>query len=243
MLGKTNMDEFAMGSSNENSYYGPVRNPWDRNVVPGGSSGGSAAAVAANAGPGRYRHRYRRLHSPARGVLRHHRAEAHLRHGFRAWAWWPFASSLDQGGPMARSAEDCALLLNAMAGHDPLDSTSSEAPTEDYSLRLEQTALKGLRIGLPGSISAKAWTPGYRSGSHIEAALAELEALGAECWWMSRCPTATWHHTHLLHHCARGGFYQPVPLRRGALRSSLRKPAQTCTTSTRAPGRKVLAMR
>ena len=124
MLGKTNMDEFAMGSSNETSYYGPVKNPWNVDYVPGGSSGGSAAAVAALFSTRRNRHRYRRLHSPTRmrlcGITGLKPTYGRVsRYGMIA-----FASSLDQGGPFTKTAEDAALLLNAMAGFDEHDSTS-----------------------------------------------------------------------------------------------------------------------
>lgn len=147
MLGKANMDEFAMGSSNENSFYGPVHNPWRADSVPGGSSGGSAAAVAA------------RLCAAATGTdtggsIRQPAAFCGItglkptygrvsRYGMIA-----FASSLDQGGPMARSAEDAAVLLQAMAGFDSRDSTSAEQPVPDYLSTLNDD-LKGLRIGVP----------------------------------------------------------------------------------------------
>jgi aspartyl-tRNA(Asn)/glutamyl-tRNA(Gln) amidotransferase subunit A len=147
VLGKCNMDEFAMGSSNESSYFGPARNPWDRRRVPGGSSGGSAAAVAA------------RLAAAATGTdtggsIRQPAAMTGIcglkptygavsRYGLVA-----FASSLDQAGPMAKSAADLALLMNAMAGFDPRDSTSVERPKEDYA-RLLQREIRGLKIGLP----------------------------------------------------------------------------------------------
>ena len=151
-LGKTNMDEFAMGSSNETSYFGGVKNPWDVDRVPGGSSGGSAAAVAA------------RLCAAATGTDTGGsiRQPASLcgftglkptyglvsRYGMIA-----FASSLDQAGPMAKSAEDCALMLNVMAGYDERDSTSLNRPKEDYTRGLadmqSSLPLKGLRIGLP----------------------------------------------------------------------------------------------
>ena len=153
ILGKTNMDEFAMGSSNETSYYGPVRNPWDAARVPGGSSGGSAAAVAARMAPaatgtdtgGSIRQPASLTGvsglKPTYGVV--------SRYGMIA-----FASSLDQGGPIAKSAEDLALMMNAMAGFDARDSTSLERPAEDYTreLRLE---LAGLRIGLPKEFFAE----------------------------------------------------------------------------------------
>ncbi|MFC0268289.1 Asp-tRNA(Asn)/Glu-tRNA(Gln) amidotransferase subunit GatA [Kushneria aurantia] len=146
-LGKTNMDEFAMGSSNENSWYGPVKNPWNSELVPGGSSGGSAAAVAAGLVPAA-------LGTDTGGSIRQPAAFCGItglkptygrvsRYGMIA-----YASSLDQAGPMARSAEDCALLLNAMAGHDPRDSTSVSRAVPDYSRELDKP-LDGLRIGLP----------------------------------------------------------------------------------------------
>ncbi|NIR31874.1 MAG: Asp-tRNA(Asn)/Glu-tRNA(Gln) amidotransferase subunit GatA, partial [Gammaproteobacteria bacterium] len=147
MLGKTNMDEFAMGSSNETSYYGPVNNPWDLERVPGGSSGGSAAAVAARLAPAA-------TGTDTGGSIRQPAALCGItglkptygrvsRYGMIA-----FASSLDQAGPMARTAEDAALLLAAMAGFDPQDSTSVNEPVPDYAATLEGS-LEGLRIGLP----------------------------------------------------------------------------------------------
>ena len=147
LLGKTNMDEFAMGSSNETSYFGPVRNPWDRSRVPGGSSGGSAVAVAARMAPAA-------TGTDTGGSIRQPAALSGVcglkptyglvsRYGMVA-----FASSLDQGGPMAKSAADLALLMNVMAGHDARDSTSLPRPREDYARQLE-LPLAGLRIGLP----------------------------------------------------------------------------------------------
>lgn len=175
MLGKTNMDEFAMGSSSESSFYGPVRNPWHSDCVPGGSSGGSAAAVAARLAP-------LATGTDTGGSIRQPAAFCGItglkptygrvsRLGMVA-----FASSLDQGGPMARSAEDCALLLNAMAGFDPLDSTSSELPVEDYSAGLQQP-LAGLRIGLPREYFGAGLEAA--TGERIRAALALLEQQGA----------------------------------------------------------------
>ena len=174
-LGKTNMDEFAMGSSNETSYFGKVKNPWAREAVPGGSSGGAAASLAARMAPAA-------TGTDTGGSIRQPAALCGVsglkptygtvsRYGMIA-----FASSLDQGGPMAKSAEDLALLLNVMTGFDPRDSTSLERPKEDYTRDLEQP-LAGLRIGLPkehfgaglGADVAKA----------IEAAISEFKKLGA----------------------------------------------------------------
>jgi|TARA_B110000483_G_scaffold226488_1_gene287241 aspartyl-tRNA(Asn)/glutamyl-tRNA(Gln) amidotransferase subunit A len=146
-LGKTNMDEFAMGSSNETSYYGPVKNPWDTDRVPGGSSGGSAAAVAARLVPGA-------TATDTGGSIRQPSSLCGVtgvkptygrvsRYGMIA-----FASSLDQAGPIARTAEDCALLLESMAGFDPMDSTCIDKQVPKYSESLTDS-IKGLRIGLP----------------------------------------------------------------------------------------------
>ncbi len=175
MLGKLNMDEFAMGSSNETSYFGPVKNPWDVSRVPGGSSGGSAAAIAARLAPAA-------TGTDTGGSIRQPAALCGLtglkptygavsRYGMIA-----FASSLDQAGPMAKSAEDCALLLNAMAGFDPRDSTSLERAAEDYARDLEKP-LAGLRIGLPREFFGAGMDADVRIA--VEAALAEYRKLGA----------------------------------------------------------------
>jgi aspartyl-tRNA(Asn)/glutamyl-tRNA(Gln) amidotransferase subunit A len=176
VLGKTNMDEFAMGSSNETSWYGPVKNPWDPTRVPGGSSGGSAAAVAA------------RLCAAATGTdtggsIRQPAALCGIT-GIKPtygrcsrWGMVAFASSLDQAGPMARSAEDAALMLGAMAGFDPRDSTSVDAPVPEYSAALGAD-LSGLRIGLPKEYFGEGLDRAV--GASIQAALAEYERLGAE---------------------------------------------------------------
>lgn len=174
-LGKLNMDEFAMGSSNETSFFGPVKNPWDVRRVPGGSSGGSAAAIAARLTPAA-------TGTDTGGSIRQPASLCGLtglkptyglvsRYGMIA-----FASSLDQAGPMAKSAEDCALLLNAMAGFDPRDSTSLERPAEDYSADLEKP-LHGLRIGLPREFFGDGMDADVRAA--VEAALAEYRKLGA----------------------------------------------------------------
>ncbi|TQV61683.1 MAG: Asp-tRNA(Asn)/Glu-tRNA(Gln) amidotransferase subunit GatA [Halothiobacillaceae bacterium] len=176
MLGKLNMDEFAMGSTSESSHYGATRNPWDVNAVPGGSSGGSAAALAAGLAP-------IATGTDTGGSIRQPAAYCGVtglkptygrvsRYGMVA-----YASSLDQGGPMARSAEDCALLLNGMAGFDPLDSTSSEQPTEDYSAQLGHD-LSGLTIGLPREYFGDGLDAGVAQA--IDEAVAEFRKLGAE---------------------------------------------------------------
>ncbi|HUO96361.1 MAG TPA: Asp-tRNA(Asn)/Glu-tRNA(Gln) amidotransferase subunit GatA [Steroidobacteraceae bacterium] len=183
MLGKTNMDEFAMGSSNETSYYGPVRNPWDRSKVPGGSSGGSAAAVAARLAPVA-------TGTDTGGSIRQPAALVGIsglkptygrvsRYGMIA-----FASSLDQAGILAPSAEDCALLFAAMAGFDERDSTSVDAPVPDYVAALG-APLKGLRIG----VLKEFFSAGLDSatGALVEAGIAQLRALGAEIVAVS-CP-------------------------------------------------------
>ena len=175
LLGKCNMDEFAMGSSNENSYFGPVRNPWARNRVPGGSSGGSAAAVAARMAPAA-------TGTDTGGSTRQPAAFSGIcglrptyglvsRYGLVA-----FASSLDQAGPLARSAADLALLLNVMAGFDARDSTSLERPREDYTRGLN-AKIEGLRIGLPREYFAEGVEPGVRKA--VDAAVSWFTSQGA----------------------------------------------------------------
>ena len=175
MVGKTNMDEFAMGSSNENSHFGPTRNPWNLDCVPGGSSGGSAAAVAARMVPiatGTDTGGSVRQPASFCGVTGIKPTYGTVsRYGMIA-----YASSLDQGGAFARSAEDCALLLSAMTGHDPRDSTSLEREAEDYSRELGKP-LAGLRIGLPKEFFADGMDDDVRAA--VEAALAEYRKLGA----------------------------------------------------------------
>ena len=175
-IGKTNMDEFAMGSSNETSFYGLVRNPWDVAAVPGGSSGGSACAVAARMAPGA-------TGTDTGGSIRQPAALCGIsgikptyglvsRYGMIA-----FASSLDQGGPMAKSSEDLAMMLNVMVGHDPRDSTSLKRDSEDYLRDLGQP-LAGLRIGLPKEYFAKGMSPDVERA--VDAALEQYRKMGAK---------------------------------------------------------------
>ena len=174
-LGKTNMDEFAMGSSNESSFYGPARNPWDTDCVPGGSSGGSAAAVAALLAPAA-------TGTDTGGSIRQPAALCGItglkptygrvsRFGMIA-----FASSLDQGGPMTRTAEDAAMMLNVMAGFDPNDSTSMQKDVPDYTADLSKP-LAGLKIGLPKEFFPDDLSPAI--AQQVQAAIKEYEALGA----------------------------------------------------------------
>lgn len=176
MLGKTNMDEFAMGSSNENSAFGAVKNPWDVKAIPGGSSGGSAAAVAAGLVPAA-------TGTDTGGSIRQPASHCGItgikptygtvsRYGMVA-----YASSLDQGGPMARTAEDCALLLNVMAGFDPRDSTCLDRAKEDYTRSLNNP-VAGLTIGLPKEFFAAGLSADV--ARVIDAAVAQFKALGAK---------------------------------------------------------------
>ncbi|MFZ3024007.1 Asp-tRNA(Asn)/Glu-tRNA(Gln) amidotransferase subunit GatA [Pseudomonas sp.] len=174
-LGKLNMDEFAMGSSNESSYYGAVKNPWDLSRVPGGSSGGSAAAVAARLIPAA-------TGTDTGGSIRQPAALTNLT-GLKPtygrvsrWGMIAYASSLDQGGPLARTAEDCALLLQTMAGFDAKDSTSVDQPIDDYLAALSQP-LNGLRIGLPKEYFGAGLDP--RIADKVMAVVEALKKLGA----------------------------------------------------------------
>ena len=173
-VGKTNMDEFAMGSSNETSFFGPVRNPWNTQTVPGGSSGGSAAAVAARLAPVA-------TGTDTGGSIRQPAALTGIcglkptygvvsRYGMIA-----FASSLDQAGPFAKTAEDLGIMLNAMAGFDPRDSTSLERAREDYTRDLEKP-LAGLRVGLPREFFAEGMSPDVAKA--IDEAIAQYRKLG-----------------------------------------------------------------
>ncbi|GGX11129.1 Asp-tRNA(Asn)/Glu-tRNA(Gln) amidotransferase subunit GatA [Undibacterium macrobrachii] len=174
-LGKLNCDEFAMGSGNENSYFGAVKNPWDTSAVPGGSSGGSAAAIAARLTPAA-------TGTDTGGSIRQPAAFCGVtgikptygsvsRYGMIA-----FASSLDQGGPMAQTAEDCSWLLNAMTGFDEKDSTSVQRDKEDFSRQLNQD-IKGLRIGVPREFFGTGLASDVEQA--VRTALAEYEKLGA----------------------------------------------------------------
>ena len=176
MLGKTNMDEFAMGSSNETSYYGPVRNPWNLQTVPGGSSGGSAASVAARLTPVA-------TGTDTGGSIRQPAALCGItglkptygrvsRYGMIA-----FASSLDQAGPMTQTAEDAALMLNAMAGFDERDSTSVQKEVPDYAKNLKDS-IKGLKIGLPKEYFGEGMDSEVIKV--IDAAIKQYQELGAE---------------------------------------------------------------
>jgi len=175
-LGKVNCDEFAMGSANENSAYGAVTNPWDTSRVPGGSSGGSAAAVAARLAPAA-------TGTDTGGSIRQPASFCGItgikptygrasRYGMIA-----YASSLDQAGPMARTAEDCALLLSAMCGDLDRDSTSLDVPAENFSAKLGDS-LAGLRIGIPKEFFGEGLAADVRTA--IDAALKTLEAEGAK---------------------------------------------------------------
>ena len=184
-LGKLNMDEFAMGSSNENSSAGPVKNPWDISRVPGGSSGGSAVAIAAGLSPAA-------TGTDTGGSIRQPASLCGItgikptygrvsRYGMIA-----YASSLDQAGPMAKTAEDCALLLNVMAGHDAKDSTSLERPTEDFTAKLGKPwmadttlPLKGLRIGLPKEYFGDGLQADVRAA--VQSAIEHFKKMGADC--------------------------------------------------------------
>lgn len=197
LLGKTNMDEFAMGSSNENSFYGPVKNPWDVARTPGGSSGGSAAAVAARLAPGA-------TGTDTGGSIRQPAALCGItglkptygrvsRYGMIA-----FASSLDQGGPLAQSAEDAAMLLNVMAAHDSRDSTSINKEAPDYTATLNND-IKGLTIGLPKEYFGEGLDPAIADA--INATKKQLESLGA------RFVEISLPHTHL----AASAYYVLAP--------------------------------
>ncbi|MCQ3829296.1 Asp-tRNA(Asn)/Glu-tRNA(Gln) amidotransferase subunit GatA [Microbulbifer elongatus] len=175
-LGKTNMDEFAMGSSNESSFYGAVKNPWDVERIPGGSSGGSAAAVAAQLVPGT-------TATDTGGSIRQPAAMTGTT-GLKPtygrvsrWGMIAFASSLDQGGPITRTAEDAALMLSVMASPDKKDSTCLDRPAEDYTAKLNDT-IDGLKIGVPSEYLSDGLDSEVRA--QVQEALNEYEKLGAK---------------------------------------------------------------
>ncbi|MBS0150433.1 MAG: Asp-tRNA(Asn)/Glu-tRNA(Gln) amidotransferase subunit GatA [Nitrospira sp.] len=177
LVGKTNLDEFAMGSSTENSAFGPSRNPWNLHCVPGGSSGGSAAAVAAE-------ECVAALGSDTGGSIRQPAAFCGVvgvkptygrvsRYGLVA-----FASSLDQIGPITRNVPDAAFLLQAIAGHDPMDSTSVDRPVPDYMKALQKRDLKNVRVGVPVEFFTEGLDPEVEQA--VRPAIGELKQLGAE---------------------------------------------------------------
>jgi len=177
LLGKTNLDEFAMGSSTENSAFGPSRNPWNLQCVPGGSSGGSAAAVAAD-------ECVAALGSDTGGSIRQPAAFCGVvglkptygrvsRYGLIA-----FASSLDQIGPITKDVADAAFLLGVIAGHDPMDSTSADVPVPDYTKALKKKDLKKLKVGIPAEFFAEGLDPEVEQA--VRAAIEELKSLGGE---------------------------------------------------------------
>ena len=177
ILGKTNMDEFAMGSSTENSAYGPTRNPWDLDRIPGGSGGGSAAALAAFEAP-------LAIGTDTGGSIRQPAAVtgtvgvkptygAVSRYGLVA-----LASSLDQAGPCARTVLDTALLHEVIAGHDPRDSTSIDAPVPDVVGAARARDVTGVRIGVVKELSGEGYQPGVRQ--RFDEAVEMLTGLGAE---------------------------------------------------------------
>ncbi len=175
-LGKTNMDEFAMGSSNETSYFGPVKNPWATDCVPGGSSGGSAAAVAAQLTPAA-------TATDTGGSIRQPASLCGIT-GLKPtygrvsrWGMIAFASSLDQAGTMTKTAEDAAIMLNAMASYDAKDSTCVNHPVDDYSAKLNDS-LNGLTIGVPKEYFSEGLNPGTQTA--VESAIKTYESLGAK---------------------------------------------------------------
>ena len=175
-LGKTNMDEFAMGSSTQSSYYGPSRNPWDLQRVPGGSSGGSAVAVAAGLAVAS-------IGSDTGGSIRQPAALCGVT-GIKPtygrvsrWGMVAYASSLDQGGPIAQTAEDAAVLLNVLCGHDAKDSTSIKQPQVDFTAQLQQS-VRGLKVGVPQQYFTQALDP--QIGDAVQAAIEQLAQMGAQ---------------------------------------------------------------
>ncbi len=239
LVGKTNMDEFAMGSSNENSHFGPARNPWNTACVPGGSSGGSAAAVAARLVAGA-------TGTDTGGSIRQPASYSGItglkptygicsRYGLVA-----FASSLDQAGAFAQTAEDCALLLNAMAGHDARDATSLDRPREDYTRLIHGAAhaadaarpLAGLRIGLPkeyfGGGNDRGRGRGARRGVRRVPRAGRHDRRHRAADGPARDP-------RVLRDRAGGGVVEPVALRRRALRPPRRAATTTSPTCTRSP--------
>ena len=212
-LGKANMDEFAMGSSTENSAFGPTRNPWNRDYIPGGSSGGSAAAVAADLCIGA-------LGSDTGGSIRQPASHCGVvglkptygrvsRYGLVA-----YASSLDQIGPLTKEVRDAALLLQAIAGHDPKDSTSVPQAVPDYAAALGRE-VRGLKIGVPREYFGHGLDPEVEAA--IRAALKTLEGSGGGIARSEPAPHRV-RRGHLLRGGGGRGLLQPGPLRRGEVR-------------------------
>ncbi len=219
ILGKTNMDEFAMGSSTENSAFGPSHNPWDLSRVPGGSSGGSAAAVAAYEAP-------LAIGTDTGGSIRQPAAVCGIvgvkptYGGSSRYGLIAFASSLDTAGPLARTVLDAALLHEAISGHDPCDSTSIDAPVPPVVAAARQADVAGLRIGVVSELSGEGYQPGVlaRFGEAVEL----LESLGAKVVEVS-CPHFAYALPGLLPDRAQRGLVQPGPVRRDALRPAGRR--------------------
>ena len=216
LLGKLNCDEFAMGSSNENSAYGPVRNPRALDYVPGGSSGGSAAAVAAGFAAAT-------LGTDTGGSIRQPAAFCGVvgvlptygrvsRFGLIA-----FASSLDRVGPLTANVRDAATMLGVLAGPDPLDATCSDAPPDDYTAALDQP-VAGLRVGVPEEYFGEGLDPEIRAA--VEQAIDGLRAQGCEIVKVS-LPHTKYAVPHLLRRRHRRGFLKPLALRRSPLRPAL----------------------
>ena len=229
LLGKTNMDEFAMGSSTENSAYGVTRNPWDPERIPGGSSGGSSAAVAGGLAPwaiGTDTGGSIRQPAALTGLVGHKPTYGSVsRYGLIA-----FSSSLDQAGPMARTVLDAALLHEAIGGHDPLDSTSIDAPVPVLAERARRGAdgdLTGLRVGVVRELGGEGHTDGYESGvlDRVRDAVALLESMGAEVREVS-CPAFDLALAGLLPDRPERGVVQPGPLRRRPVRPARRRRRQ-----------------
>ena len=234
ILGKLNMDEFAMGSSNENSAFGAVKNPWNPACVAGGSSGGSAACVAARMAAAT-------LGTDTGGSIRQPASHCGVvglkptygrvsRYGVIA-----FASSLDQVGPLTRDVEDCAIMLQAVAGYDPLDSTSIDTPVPDYPAGIKK-GVKGLKIGRPKEYFIEGLDPDV--ASTIDRAIATYRELGAEIVDVS-LPHTDYAIALLLSHRHGRSFEQPGPLRRRPFRPARQPRRRAYRDVPPEPGRRL----